>query len=136
MIAYNALRLLMLKSAKIHGCNHRRLSFKGALQVQASTASTFADALANPRRSAGNELICWNESPSGSCPRGPAAMSLETSNAGQNALGGCRLREENIPTITKPIQHHGKFLMKPLNQVPFLLVHRRLRDGVEVHSRP
>ena len=38
MIAYNALRLLMLKSSTIHGCNHRRLSFKGALQVLASSA--------------------------------------------------------------------------------------------------
>lgn len=52
MIAYNALRLLMLKSAKIHGCNQRRLSFKGALQVLASTASAFADSWRKPHRNA------------------------------------------------------------------------------------
>lgn len=50
MIAYNALRLLMLKSAAIHGCNHRRLSFKGALQALASTRSSFADAWNRPNR--------------------------------------------------------------------------------------
>lgn len=49
MIAYNALRLLMLKSAAIHGCNHRRLSFKGALQVLASTAANFSEVGEKPR---------------------------------------------------------------------------------------
>ena len=42
MIAYNALRLLMLKAGKAHGRNHRRLSFKGVLQVLFSSASAFA----------------------------------------------------------------------------------------------
>jgi hypothetical protein len=42
MIAYNALRLLMLKAGKTHGMNFRRLSFKGTLQVLHSSMSGFA----------------------------------------------------------------------------------------------
>ena len=41
VIAYNVIRLLMLKSAKIHRCNHRRLSFKGAVQVLEECAASF-----------------------------------------------------------------------------------------------
>lgn len=48
MIAYNAVRLLMLKSAKAHGCNHRRLSFKGTLQVLASSTGGFVKAWEKP----------------------------------------------------------------------------------------
>jgi hypothetical protein len=44
MIAYNALRLLMLKAGKKHGQNPRRLSFKGALQVLKTTVSGFVGA--------------------------------------------------------------------------------------------
>jgi hypothetical protein len=50
MIAYNAIRLLILRSAKVHGCNHRRVSFKGALQVLATSASSFAQARGGPAR--------------------------------------------------------------------------------------
>lgn len=42
MIAYNALRLLMLKAGKLHGCSHRRISFKGVIQVLEGSASGFA----------------------------------------------------------------------------------------------
>jgi hypothetical protein len=49
MIVYNALRLLMLKSAGLRGANHRRLSFKGALQVLGSTSSNFSNAGTKPR---------------------------------------------------------------------------------------
>ena len=42
MIAYNALRLLMFKAGKKHGRNHRRISFKGALQVLFSSIGGFA----------------------------------------------------------------------------------------------
>jgi hypothetical protein len=48
MIGYNALRLLMLKAGKKHGQNHRRLSFKGALQVLLSSISSFADVWKKP----------------------------------------------------------------------------------------
>lgn len=59
MIAYNALRLLMLKSSTIHGCNHRRLSFKGALQVLASSAGGFVASRGKPasRRGARSDLM-------------------------------------------------------------------------------
>ena len=49
MIVYNALRLLMLKSAGLRGANHRRLSFKGALQVLGSTSGNFLHAGSRPR---------------------------------------------------------------------------------------
>ena len=48
MIAYNAVRLLILKSAKVHQCNHRRLSFKGTLQVLKSRSSGFLNAWRKP----------------------------------------------------------------------------------------
>lgn len=48
MIAYNAIRLLMLKSAQRHGENARRLSFKGTLQVLASSGTAFRDAWKKP----------------------------------------------------------------------------------------
>jgi hypothetical protein len=41
VIAYNVARLLMLKSAKIHGCNHRRISFKGVIEVLEECRSGF-----------------------------------------------------------------------------------------------
>jgi hypothetical protein len=41
MIAYNAVRLLMLKAAAAHGCSHRRIGFKGVLQVLEACRSGF-----------------------------------------------------------------------------------------------
>ncbi len=41
MIAYNIARLLMLKAAKVAGVNHRRISFKGTLQVLEETRIGF-----------------------------------------------------------------------------------------------
>ena len=60
MIVYNALRLLMLKSAGPGGVNHRRLSFKGALQVLGTTSSNFSNAGTKPRvlRRERSELMC------------------------------------------------------------------------------
>jgi hypothetical protein len=49
MIAYNALRLLMLKAANIHGCSHRRISFKGVIQVLEGCVTGFAKARGQPR---------------------------------------------------------------------------------------
>jgi len=40
-IAYNAVRLLMLKAAAAHGCSHRRIGFKGVLQVLDACRSGF-----------------------------------------------------------------------------------------------
>lgn len=48
-IAYNLIRLLMLKAARLHDCNHRRLSFKGALQVVEQSAGNFAGTMPRPR---------------------------------------------------------------------------------------
>lgn len=48
MIAYNAVRLLMLKAGVEHGENHRRLSFKGALQVLGNSVESFAGLRGNP----------------------------------------------------------------------------------------
>ncbi len=44
MVAYNLVRLLMLKAAAAHGVSARGLSFKGALQVLAASSATFAQA--------------------------------------------------------------------------------------------
>ena len=41
MIGYNAVRLLMLKAARQEGKQHRRLSYKGALQVLEAWSSHF-----------------------------------------------------------------------------------------------
>ena len=49
MIAYNALRLLMLKAANIHGCSQRRISFKGVIQVLEGCLSGFAKVRGQPR---------------------------------------------------------------------------------------
>lgn len=49
MIAYNAIRLLMLKAAKQEGVNHRRLSYKGTLQVLAAGAADFVGTHNRPK---------------------------------------------------------------------------------------
>ena len=64
MIAYNTLRLLMLKAGKEHGCNYRRLSFKGALQVLFSSMSNFVGVWKKPashKRERSNLLRCIAE---------------------------------------------------------------------------
>ncbi len=50
MIVYNLLRLLMLKAGQLHGVNHRRLSFKGALQVLEETRGEFRMMGDRPKR--------------------------------------------------------------------------------------
>ncbi len=59
MVAYNILRLLMLKSGHAHGCNARRLSFKGALQVLGACMSAFTSTGNKPksRRAARAQLL-------------------------------------------------------------------------------
>lgn len=42
LIAYNAIRLLMLRAAQMEGTNHRRISYKGALQVLQAWSTHFA----------------------------------------------------------------------------------------------
>jgi hypothetical protein len=49
MIVYNLLRLLMLKFGQIHGVNHRRLSFKGTLQVLEENRANFGSVAGRPR---------------------------------------------------------------------------------------
>jgi hypothetical protein len=49
MIVYNLLRLLMLKSGQAHGVNHRRLSFKGTLQVLEENRAKFGSVAGRPR---------------------------------------------------------------------------------------
>ena len=59
MIVYNLLRLLMLKAGQIHGVNHRRLSFKGALQVLEESRSGFSDVVGRPRLRAREAENFW-----------------------------------------------------------------------------
>jgi len=47
-IAYNLIRLIMLKAAKSHGVNHRRLSFRGVQQVIHAFVENFRDLVARP----------------------------------------------------------------------------------------
>jgi len=49
MIAYNVIRLLMLKAGNVHGVNHRRISFKGVLQVLEECRSSFGGVAGKPR---------------------------------------------------------------------------------------
>lgn len=49
ILAYNAVRLLMLKAAANHGCSHRRISFKGVLQVLEASRPGFENAANKPR---------------------------------------------------------------------------------------
>lgn len=49
IIAYNVVRLLMLKAAAIHQCSHRRIGFKGVLQVLDACRSGFERVAQKPR---------------------------------------------------------------------------------------
>ncbi len=49
MIVYNAIRLLMLKAGNAFGVSHRRVSFKGVVQVLGESGVTFAGVLGKPR---------------------------------------------------------------------------------------
>ena len=52
MIAYNAIRLLMLKAGKACGVSHRRISFKGVIQVMEESRLGFEKAIGKPRQEA------------------------------------------------------------------------------------
>ena len=52
MIAYNAIRLLMLKAGKACGVSHRRISFKGVIQVMEESRLGFEKATGKPRQEA------------------------------------------------------------------------------------
>jgi hypothetical protein len=49
IIAYNAVRLLMLRAAAVHGCSHRRIGFKAVLQVLDASRPAFGAAAERPR---------------------------------------------------------------------------------------
>ena len=49
MIAYNAVRLLMLKAAAAYHCSHRRIGFKAVLQVLEACRSAFEKVLGKPQ---------------------------------------------------------------------------------------
>ena len=49
MIAYNAVRLLMLKAAAAYHCNHRRIGFKAVLQVLEACRSAFEKVAGKPQ---------------------------------------------------------------------------------------
>lgn len=48
LIAYNVVRLLMLKAARAFQCSHRRIGFKGLLQVLEATRTGFDQAAGKP----------------------------------------------------------------------------------------
>ena len=52
MIAYNAIRLLMLKAGKACGVSHRRISFKGVIQVMEESRIGFEKASGKTRQEA------------------------------------------------------------------------------------
>jgi hypothetical protein len=59
LIAYNVVRLLMLKAGKAHGVNHRRISFKGVIQVLEECRIGFEKALGKPRLLAAEKDNLW-----------------------------------------------------------------------------
>jgi hypothetical protein len=48
-IAYNVVRLLMLKAAALHHCSHRRIGFKAVLQVLDASRGDFDNVIGKPR---------------------------------------------------------------------------------------
>lgn len=59
MIGYNVVRLLMLKAGKAHGINHRRVSFKGVIQVLEESRIGFEKALGKPRLLEAEKQNLW-----------------------------------------------------------------------------
>lgn len=59
MIVYNLMRLLMLKAGIVHEVNHRRLSFKGALQVLEESRGGFGKVAGRPRLRACEIANLW-----------------------------------------------------------------------------
>lgn len=60
MIAYNVIRLLMLKAGKAHGVSHRRVSFKGVIQVLEECRGGFEKASGKPRlEAAQRDNLLW-----------------------------------------------------------------------------
>ncbi len=59
MIVYDSLRLLMLNLGQSHGVNHRRLSFKGALQVIEENRKNFERVVGHPRLRAKEVTNLW-----------------------------------------------------------------------------
>ncbi|MDF1816570.1 MAG: IS4 family transposase [Verrucomicrobiales bacterium] len=53
MIAYNVVRLLMLKAGNLYGVNHRRVSFKGTIQILEEARINFINIADKPRLRAG-----------------------------------------------------------------------------------
>lgn len=49
MIAYNLVRLLMLKAGNLYGVNHRRISFKATIQILEEARINFTDIAGMPR---------------------------------------------------------------------------------------
>ena len=60
IIAYNAMRLLMLRASAAHGCSHRRIGPKAVLQVLDATRAAFRRVLGRPRLLAreADDLLC------------------------------------------------------------------------------
>jgi hypothetical protein len=59
LIAYNVVRLLMLKAGKANGVNHRRISFKGVIQVLEESRIGFEKALGKARLLAAEKDNLW-----------------------------------------------------------------------------
>lgn len=58
MIAYNIVRLLMLKAGNLYGVNHRRISFKGTIQILEEARINFIEVADKPRlRAAAKETL-------------------------------------------------------------------------------
>lgn len=60
MIAYNLIRLLMLKAAVTQGVSHRKLSFKGVLQVVSECRAEFKTLANRPRIRAERKTNLWS----------------------------------------------------------------------------
>lgn len=60
MIAYNLVRLMMIKAGKTHGINHRRISFKGVVQVLEECRGGFEKMMGKPRLLAEEKANLWH----------------------------------------------------------------------------
>lgn len=108
MIASNPVRLMMIKAGKTHRINHRRISFKGVVQVLEECRSGFERIIENPVSPPKKRPIFGTESRNGSLPSGPEETNPAKRNEGRKATAGCRSRDTPISNIFTTPHHLAK----------------------------
>jgi hypothetical protein len=96
MIAYNIVRLLMLKAGNLYGVNHRRISFKATIQILEEARINFIDLADKPRlRAMEKEALL-----------GEIAEQVVKERPGRNEPRKKKLRPKAYGWIQKPRQQY------------------------------